>query len=85
MKYFAATAGWQLAFGLFVFSMMGMPRARAELLRYSLLFALGRVKIQGRKDFITDADRAQIADDVIASFSSTATPGGSGSQCRRRH
>ena len=42
-----------------------MPRTRADQLRYALLFALGRVKVQGRKGVITQEQRDEIADQVI--------------------
>jgi hypothetical protein len=48
-----------------LFFIGGMPDTRAEHLRYSLLFVLGRLKIQGRKGVLTDTDRQQIADGVI--------------------
>jgi hypothetical protein len=38
---------------------------RGDLLYHSLLFALGRMKIQGRKGVLTEADRDQIARTVI--------------------
>lgn len=46
-----------LADVLYPFVITRMPHTRANLLRYALLFALGRVKVQGRKGVITHADR----------------------------
>jgi hypothetical protein len=51
-----------------------MPHTRAEHLRYSLLFALGRLKIQGRKGVLTEADRQQIADQVIGRLQEHGDP-----------
>lgn len=46
-----------------VCSLWGMTRG--DLLYHSLMFALGRMKIQGRKGVLTESDRQQIARTVI--------------------
>jgi hypothetical protein len=42
-----------------------MPYTRGYMLRSSLMFALGKLRIRGFRRLLTDEDRARIADDVV--------------------
>lgn len=50
---------------IFVLFLFFGVMTRGELLYHSLMFALGGMKIHGRKGVLTDADKDQIARTVI--------------------
>lgn len=45
---------------------VSLMRTKADQLRHSIAFALGRPKIQGRKGVLSEQDRYAIADEVVA-------------------